>query len=62
MELAYCAALRARTNSGLPLDGISFESNIDSGPGSSVPEPGSILLFGSGVAGVAAFLRRRRDV
>jgi hypothetical protein len=37
---------------------MSFVSSPDSQPASSVPEPGSILLFGSGIAGVAAFVRR----
>jgi len=42
-------------------DNMSFVSSADySQPASSVPEPGSILLFGSGVAGVAGFLRRDR--
>jgi hypothetical protein len=41
-------------------DSMSFVSADYSAPQSSVPEPGSILLFGSGIAGVAAFLRRTR--
>ena len=41
-------------------DNMSFVSADYSAPQSSVPEPGSILLFGSGMAGVAAFLRRTR--
>ena len=39
---------------------MSFASNTGSAPASSVPEPGSVLLFGSGIAGVVAFLRRTR--
>lgn len=42
-------------------DNMSFVSSPDSQPASSVPEPGSILLFGSGIAGVAAFVRRTRS-
>lgn len=41
-------------------DNLSFVSNVDSQPTSSAPEPGSILLFGSGLAGIAAILRRTR--
>jgi len=41
-------------------DDMSFVSSDYSAPQSSVPEPGSILLFGSGIAGVGAFLRRTR--
>ena len=43
-----------------PLGGnMSFVSSEDSQPASSVPEPSSVLLFGSGVAGVARFVRRK---
>lgn len=41
-------------------DGISFQSTTDSVPSSSVPEPGSLLLFASGLTGMVGRLRRRR--
>ena len=31
------------------------------GPAGTTPEPGSVLLFGSGIAGLAGVLRRRRN-
>ncbi len=41
------------------MEALDLAGSYSSG-GSSVPEPGSILLFGSGVAGIATLLRRRR--
>jgi hypothetical protein len=35
----------------------SFSSSV--GPGSTVPEPGSLVLFGTGILGVAGTVRRR---
>ena len=37
----------------------TFRAGADGEASSSVPEPGSIMLFGSGVLGLASFLRRR---
>ena len=40
-------------------DGDYLTASDNDGPVGSTPEPGSILLFGSGVAGLAEMLRRR---
>jgi hypothetical protein len=58
-------ALHLGTPTGLPtlahIQGIPVEnSDSDSGWVTSVPEPGTLLLLGSGVLGPAGFARRRR--
>ncbi len=40
-------------------DGYSLSAANNDGPAGSTPEPGSILLFGTGVVGLAGMLRRR---
>ena len=41
-------------------DGDSLNASNNNGPAGSTPEPGSIVLFGSGLVGVAAIFRRRK--
>ena len=43
----------------IPSESFTLYGNSSSGTGGSTPEPGSILLFGSGVLGLAGVLRRR---
>jgi len=49
--------LSGATNIGSLLDNVS----IDTGTSSVVPEPGSLLLLGSGLAALAGLVRRSRS-
>lgn len=51
-----CTGFTANTGARQP---SSYDSNLAQCGGSQVPEPGSLMLFGTGLLGIAGFLRRK---
>ena len=67
----YCAATQlgacyqgesvVPTSVGLSYQNVARSGNLVIGTavGGTVPEPGTLMIFGSGIVGIAGFLRRK---